>query len=169
MAQAKLPDHVKVFVVQALACFDSPSTVVEAVNQEFGIKIARQHVEKYDPTKSAGQNLSKKYRAIFDAARDNFINDASDIGWLHRSTRLRLIQRIGEKAERMGNLSLTLQAAEQAAKEAGNAFTNRREISGPNGGPVETKQKLDPSNLTDEELEIMTRAAQRRESGAPQG
>ncbi|CDX30841.1 conserved hypothetical protein [Mesorhizobium sp. ORS 3359] len=133
MASSVLPDHVKVFVVQALACFDSPSTVVEAVNQEFGIKIARQHVEKYDPTKLAGQHLSKKYRAIFDATRDGFIGDTRNIGWSHRSTRLRLIQRIGEKAERMGNLSLTLQAAEQAAKESGNAFTNRHELTGKDG------------------------------------
>jgi hypothetical protein len=133
MATTKLPDHVKVFIVQSLACFDSPTTVVEAVNQEFGIKIARQHIEKYDPTKVAGQNLSKKYRVIFDATRDGFIGDTRNIGWSHRATRLRLIQRVGEKAERMGNLSLALQAAEQAAKESGNAFTNRHELTGKDG------------------------------------
>lgn len=34
---ATLKDNVKLFIVQALACFDTPSQVVEAVKQEFGL------------------------------------------------------------------------------------------------------------------------------------
>ena len=36
MAQAKLTDEVKTFIVQGLACFDSPSVVAKAVKDEFG-------------------------------------------------------------------------------------------------------------------------------------
>lgn len=142
MAANKLPESVKAYIVEALACFDSPSTVADAVNREFEVSVSRQQVERYDPTKRAGQNLSKKYRAIFEATRRGFISDTTNIGWAHRATRLRMIQRVGEKAERMGNLSLALQAAEQAAKEEGQIFTNRRELSGPNGSAIPTETEV---------------------------
>ncbi|WP_395393086.1 DUF2280 domain-containing protein [Novosphingobium sp. BL-8A] len=133
MTGKALPNEVKIYIAQAVACFDSPATVVKAVNQEFGITISRQQVEKYDPTKRAGQGLSKKLRAIFEATRKGFIENTAEIGWSHRATRLRVIQRVGEKAEAMGNLVLVLTAAKQAAEEEGNAYTNRRELTGKDG------------------------------------
>lgn len=126
MAAKKLTDEQQAFAVQALACFDSPKTVADALRKEFEVTITPQTVEAYDPTKRAGKKLSKKWTALFEATRKAFIEDTSSIGWAHRSTRLRLIQRVGEKAESMGNLMLALQATEQAAKEMGDAFTNRQ-------------------------------------------
>jgi hypothetical protein len=128
MASKKLTNEQQAFVVQALACFDSPKTAADTLKKEFGVVITPQTCEAYDPTKRAGKKLSKKWRALFEATRKAFIDDASSIGWAHRSTRLRLIQRVGEKAENMGNLTLALQAAEQAAKEMGDAFTNRQKL-----------------------------------------
>jgi hypothetical protein len=125
MTGSALPNEVKIFIVQAVACFDSPATVVKAVNQEFGITVTRQQVEKYDPTKRAGQGLSKRLKTIFEVTREGFVSDTAQIGWAHRATRLRVIQRVGERAEAMGNLSLVLTAAKQAAMEEGNAFTNK--------------------------------------------
>lgn len=133
MPGEKLSDEVKVFIVQAVACFDSPSTVADDVNREFGVKVSRQQVEKYDPTKRAGANLSRKLRTIFEGTRKGFIDGTEKIGWAHKATRLRLIQRVGERAEKMGNLTLVLQAAKQAAEEVGDAYTNRRELTGPGG------------------------------------
>lgn len=138
MAAKKLTDEQQAFAVQALACFDSPKTVADALRKEFDVTITPQTIEAYDPTKRAGKKLSKKWRALFEATRKAFIDDASSIGWAHRSTRLRLIQRVGERAEGMGNLMLALQAAEQAAKEMGDAFTNRRELTGKDGKDLPT-------------------------------
>jgi hypothetical protein len=126
MNAKKLPKHVKLFIVQAVACFDSPATVAEAVNQEFGIEIPRQQVEKYDPTKRGGAGLSEKYKAIFETTRQQFVKSTVAIGWSHRPARLRSIQRIGETAEATGDLALALQAVEQAAKEMGGLYTNQR-------------------------------------------
>jgi hypothetical protein len=60
MAKGKLPEAVKTFIVQSLACFDTPSVVVDAVRKEFGETITRQSVEGYDPYKKAGSNLAEK-------------------------------------------------------------------------------------------------------------
>ncbi|WPZ05647.1 DUF2280 domain-containing protein [Pelagerythrobacter marinus] len=133
MARSKLTDDVKTFIVQALACFDTPSQVVDAVNQEFGVTVTRQNVEKYDPTKVAGKNLAPKWRAMFEQARKSFIEDSSQIAIAHRSTRLRALQRMAAKAEAKGNFPLAAQLHKQAAEEMGNAYTNRRELTGKDG------------------------------------
>ena len=133
MAETRLSEDVKTFIVQALACFDTPSQVVEAVNQEFKVQITRQNVEKYDPTKVAGAKIAPKWRALFEQARKSFVEDTSQIAIAHRSTRLRALQRMAAKAEAKGNFPLAAALSKQAAEEMGNAYTNKREITGKDG------------------------------------
>jgi len=52
---ATLTDAHKHFIVQALACWDSPTQVAEAVREEFGVDVPRGQVAQYDPTKVAGR------------------------------------------------------------------------------------------------------------------
>ncbi len=125
MAKGKLPEGVKTYIVQALACFDTPSVVVEAVRKEFGETITRQSVEGYDPTKKAGAVLAPKWRALFDETRKAFLEDTAAIAISHRAVRLRALQRMAEKAENIGNMVLAAQLHEQAAKECGDAYSNR--------------------------------------------
>jgi hypothetical protein len=128
-----LPDEVKRFIINALAAFDTPSQVAAAVKDEFGIEVSRQVVEAHDPTKHAGRNLAPKWREMFGAARTAFISDATQVPIAHRSTRLRALHRMAQAAERKGNYPLAAQLHKQAAEEMGNAFTNRREITGKDG------------------------------------
>lgn len=137
MAQNALPDEVKRFVVQQLACWDTPSEVAKAVNEVFQIEISRQAVERYDPNKRMGEALSEGLRELFDATRKAFLEDTASIGISHRTVRLRALARMAERAEGMKNFPLAAQLHEQAAKEMGNAYTNRREITGANGGAVQ--------------------------------
>ena len=129
----QMTDEVKAFVVQALASFDTPSQIVEAVKQEYGIAMTPQAAQTYDPTKYAGRNLSPKWRTMFDKARKAFIEDSSSIPIAHRSTRLRTLQRMAAKAEAKGNYPLVAALNKQAAEEMGNSYTNRRELTGKDG------------------------------------
>lgn len=137
MAKGKLSEGVKTFIVQSLACFDTPSVVVAAVKKEFGEEITRQAVEGYDPNKKAGTNLSDKWRALFDETRKTFLEDTAAIAISHRAVRLRALQRMAEKAETQGNMVLAANLLEQAAKEVGESFTNRRELTGKGGAPLQ--------------------------------
>ncbi|MFJ2539384.1 MULTISPECIES: DUF2280 domain-containing protein [unclassified Pseudomonas] len=123
---AVLRSEVKAFIVQALACFDTPSQVVAAVKTEFGIEITRQQCETHDPTKFAGQKLGKTWVDLFHAARKRFREETTDIPIANRAYRLRGLGRMAEKAESMRNLALTAQLYEQAAKETGDVYVNRR-------------------------------------------
>jgi len=145
-----LTDEVKEFIVCALASFDGVSRVAAAVKEEFGIEMSVQNVQNYDPTKTQGRKLSSKLTILFHNARREFIDDTSKIPISHRATRLRTLQRMAEKAEEKNQFALVASLNKQAAEEMGNAFTNRREISGPGGGPIQTEDKTDLAILIEE-------------------
>ncbi|HEK1767553.1 TPA: DUF2280 domain-containing protein [Pseudomonas putida] len=123
---AALTSDVKAFIVQALACFDTPTQVSQAVKQEFNIDVTRQQVEQHDPTKRAGANLAAKWRTLFEDTRKRFREETAEIPIANRAFRLRGLGRMAEKAENMRNLALTAQLYEQAAKECGDMYVNRK-------------------------------------------
>jgi hypothetical protein len=145
---AALKDNVKLAIVQALACYDTPSQVAEFVKQEFGLTVPRQQVAMYDPTKAAGRNLSEKLRQVFEATREAFLTDVASVPIAQQAFRLRVLQRSLEKAEASKNIPLVAQLLEQAAKEIGGALTNRRELTGKDGRPIAVAQ----ASITKEEL-----------------
>lgn len=133
MASPKLTDEVKAFIVQSLACFDGLAVVVAAVKKDHGVEISRQLAESHDPTKKAGSKLGAKWKALFEETRKAFLEDTSQIAISHRAVRLRALQRMAEKAETQGNMVLAASLMKQAAEEVGNAYTNRRELTGKDG------------------------------------
>lgn len=128
-----IPEPVKVAIIQALACFDTPSTVAAAIKTDYGLTISLQAIEAHDPTKRAGRRLAKKWREIFDETRARFKEDMSEIAISHRSTRLRALDRMARTAEARGNYPLAARLIEQAAKEVGGGFTNEVKVTNPDG------------------------------------
>lgn len=135
---AALNNEVKAFIVQALACFDTPSQVAESVKTEFGIVVTRQQVESHDPNKVASRGLAKRWVTLFEDTRQKFREDTAEIPIANRAYRLRVLDRMAAKAEGMKNMALAAQLLEQAAKETGGNYTNKHqhEVSGPNGAPI---------------------------------
>lgn len=123
---AALNNEVKSFIVQALACFDTPTQVAEAVKREFNIDVTRQQVETHDPTKRCSKTLAKRWVTMFEDTRKRFREETADIPIANRAYRLRALGRMVEKAESMKNLALTAQLLEQAAKEVGDVYVNRQ-------------------------------------------
>ncbi|WP_338815872.1 DUF2280 domain-containing protein [Enterobacter hormaechei] len=137
---ATLKGEVKAFIVQSLACFDTPSQVVELVKKEFGLSITRQQVESHDPTKANGRGLAQKWVELFHETRKRFQTELRDIPIANKAYRLRALDRMMNNAEKMRNIALATEIIEQAAKECGDAYTNKHkfEHSGPNGGAIQT-------------------------------
>ena len=123
---AALSSEVKAFIVQALACFDTPSQVAEAVKREFSVEVSRQQVESHDPTKRCSKTLAKRWVEMFHDARKRFREATVEIPIANRAYRLRALGRMAEKAENMKNMALTAQLLEQAAKEVGDVYVNRQ-------------------------------------------
>lgn len=137
---AALKPDVKAYIIQSLACFDTPTLVVESVQKEFGLKITRQQAESHDPTKVSGKALAKKWVDLFYTTRERFKTEISDIPIANKAYRLRVLDRMATRTETMKNYALAAQIVEQAAKECGDAYTNRQKVehTGKDGGPIES-------------------------------
>lgn len=123
---AALPTAVKLHIITALACFESPTHVATSVKEQFGLVLSRQRIEAWHPERVAGAKLNAKWRDIFEGKRKRFFAELDNIPIAHRSYRLRQLDRILERAEDMGNIGMAAQMIEQAAKEVGNFYVNRR-------------------------------------------
>jgi len=91
---AALKEPVKIFIVQSLACFETPQQVADTVKQEFKIEISRQQVALYDPTKYTGRNLSKKLKDLFEKTRKDFRTNVYDIPLANKAVRLNELQKM---------------------------------------------------------------------------
>ena len=141
---AALKEPVKIFIVQALAYRDTPQEVADIVKQEYGIKIERSQVALYDPTKAAGKNLSKKFIDLFNETREKFDAGLIDIPIAQKFYRMRQYQKHLEKNAR--NTVMSLNIMKQAAQDLGGQFTNRQEITGKDGKPIETINQNVPTD-----------------------
>lgn len=113
---AQLKKEVKLFIVDSLARFNTPSQTAELVKERFKISITPQRCEGYDPTKRAGQNLSDELRVEFEKAREEFRQNIKDIPIANPAYRLQLLnsfqQRTNEK-----NIMVQLKIIESARAE----------------------------------------------------
>lgn len=148
---AALKGEVKAFIVQSLACFDTPSQVVDAVKKEFGIAVTRQQVESHDPTKANGKGLAQKWVDMFNDTRERFQKEISDIPIANKAYRLRALNRMANNTETMRNYALTAQLMEQAAKEVGDAYTNKQKVEHSGGVAVSSVASV-MDEIGDEDL-----------------
>ena len=135
---ATLKEPVKIFIVQALACRDTPQEVAEAVKQEFKIELDRRQCASYDPTKPAGQNLSKKFVQLFNETREKFDAGLIDIPIANKHFRLKQYQKQLERNAK--NTVMSLKILKQAAEDMGGKYTNKTEFTGANGEPLNPEQ-----------------------------
>lgn len=132
---AALKEPVKMFIVQSLACFETPQQVADAVMQRYGIEIDRRQCENYDPTKLAGRNLSKKLKDLFERTRKDFRKNIEDIAIANKAFRLMELQKMYEDSGRNKRAKQNL--LKQAFQETDGRVT-KQEITGKDGKPIET-------------------------------
>jgi len=125
---AALSTEVKAFIVQSLACFEPPTKVIELVKAEFNVQVSRQQVSQYSPGNAMAAKLSQKWIDLFQSTRARFQTEIADIPIANKAYRLRTLDRMMTKAEGMRNMALAATLIEQAAKECGDAYTNRQKV-----------------------------------------
>lgn len=133
---AALKKEVKLFIVRSLAVFNTPTETVELVNQEYGVIVTKQQCEKYDPTKRAGENLSEELKKDFEKTREMFLGKPESIPIANLSVRLQRLENQYQKHSK--NRVAALSILKQAAEDMGGKYTNRQEITGKGGEPLQT-------------------------------
>lgn len=140
----------KAFLVQKLACFATPGEAAEALKAERGVEVTAQGAEHYDPTKRAGRSLAENLKTLFHETRKAYREQLDNIPIANAAVRLERLERGCRIAMQRGNYVLAASLMEQAAKEKGGSFTNRREFTGKDGGPI---QHEDVTLMTDDEID----------------
>lgn len=135
---ATLRDEHKTLIVQRLATFVSPTEIKEELSQQ-GVDVSLRQIAYYDPTlKSAG--ASDAWRQLHAEIRAQFVKDTASIAIANKAYRLRELDDMQRRAKLRKNFPLAAQLLEQAAKEMGEAYTNRRVIE--TGDPLESLAKM---------------------------
>lgn len=150
---AALSTEVKAFIVQSLACYETPAKVIELVKENFKVTVTRQQVSAYDPANAMAKSLSQKWVDLFNSTRTRFQTEITDIPIANKAYRLRALDRMMTRAEGMKNMALAASLMEQAAKEVGDAYSNKQKVehTSPDGSmsPRPTTIRLvgvDPAN-----------------------
>ncbi|WP_375038611.1 DUF2280 domain-containing protein [Acinetobacter sp. RW6] len=155
---ARLNKRVKLYIVRSLATYETPSETVKGVQEEFGITVTKQQCEAYDPTKKTGQDLSEEFKTEFFRVRKEMNDNLSAIPIANIAYRLKRLQRFIDLDQFKENPVIVPSLLEQAAKEVGGLYTNRKEITGAGGGPVKTENTEKPPTpvYTPEELDKLS-------------
>lgn len=127
MTSAKLSDDAKLYIVQRLAMFDTPSQIADGVREEFGVVVTRQSIEHYDPAKRP--QIAQRWASLHAATRTAFLEETAKEPAAHRAVRVRRLARMAERAELKGNIPLAKELLKQIAEEVGDAYTNTRKLT----------------------------------------
>ena len=114
---ATLGADVQTFIVQRLACFDTPSQVEQAVKLEFGIEVSRQQVQFYDPT--VGKKPAQKWCELFQATRAAYVGSVAEVGIAHPRYRLDRLQDLLVNPTFARNPELVMRILREARDETG--------------------------------------------------
>ena len=123
-----------------LAVYESPSDVIDAVKEKFNVAVTRQQLQHYDPNTVAGKDLAKGLKDLFEKTRNEF-EAKEPVPLAKKVARVKKLSNYVEKFENMGNFGKAMEAMEQIAREEGGMFTNRKEITGAGGKPIEIHSK----------------------------
>jgi hypothetical protein len=132
---ASLSNEHKVFIIKGFAAFQTPSQIVESVNEEFRLRVTRQQVWKYHPD---NPQTADKWKELYKEFHALFVKETSQHAIFQKSYRGAELTDMYRKAKGARNFQLAAQLLEQGAKEEGGLYTNRRELTGKGGGPIET-------------------------------
>ncbi len=121
---ARLSTEHKVLIVSRLAAFVAPSEIVAEL-KELGVTASIEQVFHYDPT-AKGSDVGQRWREMHTQLRAEFLRDTASIPIAHKSYRLRELNDMARQAKLRKNFPLAAQLLEQAAKEMGESYTNRR-------------------------------------------
>jgi hypothetical protein len=138
-----LNNEQKAFIVGAFARFEGVAEVCRSFKDEYGLELPKPHALAYNP---GGEKYrgAPKWRELFQAERKRFTEGVNNIGIALKAVRLQKLDKLCTIAMERRNVKLACDVLEQAAKEMGEVFTNRRELK--------SESKVNMSHMTTEEL-----------------
>lgn len=133
---AALSNALKALIVQRLAMFVADKAIIEEL-ATLGVTVDYPQIAYYHP-RTKRSRLGKEWVELFEATRAQYIADTSDIPIAHRAVRLRELNRMFEKGKAAARENVPLQKdlLIEAERFTGDAYTNKRQLTGADGAPL---------------------------------
>lgn len=140
-------DDVNAYIVKRLAVHDDPKAIRRDLNDRHDIEMAEKDILALSPEYCAcyGHKLpAAKWVKLFTETRERFLTNPDEfVPEMNKGVRVRMLSLAAREYQTKGNYNGMSKMLEQIAKETGNMYTNRVELTGANGGPVVTKDMTD--------------------------
>jgi hypothetical protein len=117
-AQRGLPIAVKRRILELYAQFHRLSDVYAIIQTEFGLTVDKRTLASYNP-ENRECRIGRNLRAFYDAQRKLYTEEAGRVAVSHQAHRLRLIERLIDKATTAKEFNAAIKGLELAAKEMG--------------------------------------------------
>lgn len=136
MPGRKLKEEHKRYIVRCFARFLTCSEVVEALKSQYGIEITTPGASWYNPHTVAGSDLAPELKALFDDERARYLAEIDRVPIANEAVRLERLEALYQKDAKRGATANAAAHLEQAARERGGMFTNKRFVE------VKTREQL---------------------------
>lgn len=125
---ATLKSEHKTFIVTALARYQSPTEIADAVKVEFDLDITRQQVRFYNPLQN--DKCPESWRDLFETERAAFLEKLDRIGIANTAYRLMRLDGMLTiiLSSARPNMILALDVLKQAAQDVGGLFEAKRDV-----------------------------------------
>jgi hypothetical protein len=124
---ARLTSEHKAFVIRGFARFQTVPEITAGLKEKFGVEVSTHQLYGYHPD-SVNFRVSKQWLELFNREREAFLRNVDSIGIANKTVRLQRLEQACVVALARKNIKLAAELMEQAAKEMGEVFTNKREI-----------------------------------------
>lgn len=106
--------------------YATPQEIVDLVKENFAVETTRPQVFFYNA--DMNPKLAQKWKDLFQKTRNEFLSDTVSIAIAQKTYRLRELDTIykNQKSSKVQNTKAMKDTLEQAAKESGEAYTNKQ-------------------------------------------
>lgn len=146
---AKITPQAKADIMRWLAQGQKYEQILKGLEARHGITVVRQALEYYNPASPKSKRLSKHLREIYETARQLYLSDLTAIPESHKAVRVRMLAEMANDSMTRKNYRVAADLLEQIAKETGNVFSNRHEVTGPKGQPIQHAHHLSDAEVTE--------------------
>lgn len=120
---AALKEKHKRFIVKQLACYESPTNIIEQLKTKYGLKkVSASQLSYYNPDTESSRKLAPRWRHLFETTRDDYITDIGKVAIAQKVHRLQKLQEMYDLLFACGEYVEAAAILEQAAKETGGFY-----------------------------------------------
>jgi hypothetical protein len=118
-SRKKLSDEHKTYIVRRLATNDSLIVIARGLKQEFGVTVPIDLIRNYNPERTAGRRMARRWKGLFWKTRKAFVEAIADVAAKHPLIRIYWRGEMTQEAWAASEHRIANELLDSIAKEPG--------------------------------------------------